>query len=217
MKNLLFVIFSFCSVICFSQPYSHGKVKVVNSFADYKVRVVSSNADLRIKQVSSFPDKQGEWQFVSSFPDFTIQFVDDFEDFTIEWIGEPYSVNEPATSHNVVVYGTGNERRSLAYGIDQQSCSVIVKHDSATYQLPMAAKVKVVEHDADLRILDASQYAWTNACVQLVDSSYNEPLKCCQWKVVDSDYDYTIQYIRHWFEADIVILFTDKNIGLSRD
>ena len=55
-----------------------GKVKVVKSFADIKVQVVKSFPDLKVKKVSSFPDKIGEWQFVDSFPDFTIQFVDAF-------------------------------------------------------------------------------------------------------------------------------------------
>ena len=52
-----------------------GKVKVVNSFPDIKV-----------KKVSSFPDKIGEWQFVDSFPDFTIQFVDSFPDIKIQYV-----------------------------------------------------------------------------------------------------------------------------------
>ena len=63
-----------------------GKVKVVKSFADIKVQVVKSFPDLKVKKVSSFPDKIGEWQFVDSFPDFTIQFVDAFPDIKIQYV-----------------------------------------------------------------------------------------------------------------------------------
>lgn len=63
-----------------------GKVQVVKSFADIKVQVVNSFPDLRVKRVSSFPDEIGEWQFVDSFPDFTIQFVDSFPDITIQYV-----------------------------------------------------------------------------------------------------------------------------------
>lgn len=64
----------------------HGKVKVVQSFADFKVKVVQSFPDLKVKKVSSFPDNCGEWQFVESFPDFTVQFVESFPDFTIQFV-----------------------------------------------------------------------------------------------------------------------------------
>ena len=63
-----------------------GKVKIVNSFPNFKVKVVSAFEDLKVKSVSSFPDDCGEWQFVDSFPDFTIQFVDSFPDFTIKFV-----------------------------------------------------------------------------------------------------------------------------------
>ena len=60
-----------------------GKVKVVKSFADFEVKKVSSFPDIEVKKVNSFPDDCGEWQFVESFPDFTIKYVDSFPDFTI--------------------------------------------------------------------------------------------------------------------------------------
>jgi hypothetical protein len=63
-----------------------GKVKVVNSFADFKVKKVSSFPDLEVKEVKSFPDDCGEWKFVESFPDFTIQYVESFPDFTIRMV-----------------------------------------------------------------------------------------------------------------------------------
>ena len=63
-----------------------GKVKIVKSFGDIKVKVVNAFPDLKVKKVSSFPDKIGEWQFVDSFPDFTIQFVDSFPDIKIQYV-----------------------------------------------------------------------------------------------------------------------------------
>src|ERR1044071_6280924 len=63
-----------------------GKVQVVNSFADFKVQVVTSFPDLRVQKVNSFPDACGKWEFVKSFPDFTVQFVDSFPDFTIQYV-----------------------------------------------------------------------------------------------------------------------------------
>jgi hypothetical protein len=65
----------------------YGKVKVVTSFADLKVKIVNSFPDLEVKTVTSFPDDCGEWQFVESFPDFTIQFVENFEDISIKFVG----------------------------------------------------------------------------------------------------------------------------------
>jgi hypothetical protein len=65
----------------------YGKVKVVTSFADLKVKIVNSFPDLEVKTVTSFPDKCGEWQFVETFPDFTIQFVENFEDISIKFVG----------------------------------------------------------------------------------------------------------------------------------
>ena len=55
--------------------YLYGKVQEVSSFPDIKVQVVSS-----------FPDNIGEWQFVDSFPDFTVQFVDSFPDIKIKFV-----------------------------------------------------------------------------------------------------------------------------------
>ena len=63
-----------------------GKVKVVKSFADIKVQVVKSFPDLKVKKVNAFPDQIGDWQFVDSFPDFTIQFVDSFPDIKIQYV-----------------------------------------------------------------------------------------------------------------------------------
>lgn len=63
-----------------------GKVKVVDSFPDVRVKAVSSFPDIKVKEVDAFADDCGEWQFVDSFPDFTIQYVDSFPDFEIAWV-----------------------------------------------------------------------------------------------------------------------------------
>ncbi|MFM7469606.1 MAG: hypothetical protein ACKO37_08925 [Vampirovibrionales bacterium] len=64
----------------------YGKVKVVDSFPDIKVKQVDSFQDLSVEKVSSFPDSCGQWQFVDSFPDFTIQYVDSFPDVTVRFV-----------------------------------------------------------------------------------------------------------------------------------
>jgi len=64
----------------------HGKVKIVSSFPKYKIKITSSFPDIKVKKVTSFPDKPGEWQFVDSFPDFTVQIVDSFPDFTVQYV-----------------------------------------------------------------------------------------------------------------------------------
>lgn len=63
-----------------------GKVQVVKSFPDFKVKVVTSFADLRVQRVKSFPDACGKWEFVESFPDFTVEYVESFPDFTITYV-----------------------------------------------------------------------------------------------------------------------------------
>ena len=64
----------------------YGRVQVVTSFADFDVRVVTSFPDLDVEVVTSFPDRCGKWEFVNSFPDFTIRFVESFPDFTIQFV-----------------------------------------------------------------------------------------------------------------------------------
>lgn len=64
----------------------YGRVQVVKSFPDFKVQIVESFADLHVLRVKSFPDSCGKWEFVNSFPDFTIEYVDGFPDFTITFV-----------------------------------------------------------------------------------------------------------------------------------
>ena len=63
-----------------------GKVKIVENFGDIKVKVVTAFPDIKVKSVTSFPDEIGEWQFVDSFPDFTIQFVEAFPDIKVQFV-----------------------------------------------------------------------------------------------------------------------------------
>lgn len=65
----------------------YGKVQVVDRGADIKVRRVNSSPDLKVKSVTAFADSCGEWQFVTSYPDFKVQFVENFADFTIKTVG----------------------------------------------------------------------------------------------------------------------------------
>ena len=72
----------------------HGKVKVVEHFADIKVQVVTSFPDLKVKVVEHFPDSCGEWQMVEHFPDFTIQFVTSFPDIKIKYVEHFPGINK---------------------------------------------------------------------------------------------------------------------------
>lgn len=63
-----------------------GKVQVVKSFPDFRVQVVENFADLNVQRVKSFPDSCGKWEWVNSFPDFTIEYVEGFPDFTIAYV-----------------------------------------------------------------------------------------------------------------------------------
>lgn len=64
----------------------HGRVKFVTSFAAFRVKVVAQSPDLRVQIVNQFPNRCGQWQVVSDFPDFTVQQVDAFGDFTIQYV-----------------------------------------------------------------------------------------------------------------------------------
>ena len=63
-----------------------GRVKVVESWADFKVEVVTGWSDLRVKKVDDSPTNIGEWQFVDSWPDFTIEYVSSYADFKIKFV-----------------------------------------------------------------------------------------------------------------------------------
>lgn len=65
----------------------HGKVKIVQSHANYRVFVENNNPDLNVRIVPAFANKPGKWQIVTSDQDFTVQFVDNksLADFTIKF------------------------------------------------------------------------------------------------------------------------------------
>lgn len=64
-----------------------GRVQYVTSFPDITVRETAF-PDLRVRE-GSFADECGEWEIVTSFPDFTVEIVTSFEDFGIEYSSFP--------------------------------------------------------------------------------------------------------------------------------
>ena len=92
MKRFFLLFFLLFSTFAFAEQKSvdvskiYGKIKFVDHFADYKVKVVTNFADLHVQKVKSFSDKEGKWEIVESFPDYTIQLVDSFPDFTIKYV-----------------------------------------------------------------------------------------------------------------------------------
>ena len=63
-----------------------GRVQVVESFPDFQVEEVNSFPDLKVQKVMICPNDIGQWEFVDSFPDFTIKYVNSFPDFTIQFV-----------------------------------------------------------------------------------------------------------------------------------
>ncbi len=168
MKNFVFIFFIFCSVACFSQSYPYGKVRVVNSYADYKVRVVTSFPDLQVEKVNAYADSPGKWQFVDAYEDFTVEFVNAFEDFTIEWV-DHVSTSYPApNSHNVTVYGGESlpPVKTYAYDVDAKNCRMTVNHSGTLKQYPLCAKVKIVDSKGDVLIYDSS-WEWSLSLIHI--------------------------------------------------
>ena len=62
----------------------HGKVEIVESFADIKVEIVDAFPDIRVKWVNAFANDCGEWEKVESFGDFKIELVNSFPDLKIK-------------------------------------------------------------------------------------------------------------------------------------
>ena len=62
------------------------KVLLIATMLVTMVPAICSAGAVKVQKVSSFPDKIGQWQFVDSFPDFTIQFVDSFPDIKIQYV-----------------------------------------------------------------------------------------------------------------------------------
>lgn len=76
----------FALLLALSPCQLKGKVRFVESNADYKVFVGDPFPDLRVKFVNNFPNDPGEWQVVPAFEDFTVQIVQNKSraDFTIQ-------------------------------------------------------------------------------------------------------------------------------------
>ena len=216
MKNFVFVLFCFCSVVCFSQSYPYGKVRVVNSRADYKVRVVNVNADLKVEKVNAYADRQGRWQFVDAFEDFTVEFVNAFEDFTIEYVDHVNTSYPAPNSHNVTVYGGGGTLppvKTYAYDVDAKNCRMTVNHSGTLKQFPLCAKVKIVDSDADVLIYDSS-WEWSSDIY--IDTTNATPTECCQWQFVDSCYDFTVQFVKDLNQPfDVAVCFCYRLQGTS--
>jgi hypothetical protein len=64
----------------------YGRVKVVETHADFNVRIVEQHPDLRVQKVSGFANECGRWQFVETHPDFTVRFVKTHPDFDIIYV-----------------------------------------------------------------------------------------------------------------------------------
>lgn len=218
MKNFVFIFFIFCSVACFSQSYPYGKVRVVNSYADYKVRVVTSFPDLQVEKVNAYADSPGKWQFVDAYEDFTVEFVNAFEDFTIEWV-DHVSTSYPApNSHNVTVYGGGEvlKYETFAYDVNPQNCTFSVKRPDGIKQYPLCAKVKLVSSNADVVVYDAT-YTCCDAEV-FIDTTSTTPTECCWWQYVDSCYDFTVQIVKDLTQpVDLAAHFCYRPIRSSLD
>ena len=52
-----------------------GKVRFVQSHADYKVYVNNSSPDVDVELVEAFPNKSGQWKVVQAHQDFSVQVV----------------------------------------------------------------------------------------------------------------------------------------------
>lgn len=63
-----------------------GKVRIVDWNGDIKVAVSNNFPDLDVKVVEHFPNRVGEWQFVTYGEDFTVEFVDNFPDLYIRYV-----------------------------------------------------------------------------------------------------------------------------------
>lgn len=99
MRKIIILFLVFISLTAYSQSEAPitddctcngvklwGKVKIVDSFADFDIQVVESFEDIRVEIVRSFPDQCGKWQIVESFPDFKVRFVRSFPDFKIKYV-----------------------------------------------------------------------------------------------------------------------------------
>lgn len=108
MKRILFILIVISALCCsmrsddciskdgyFRGKRLCGRVKIVDSLADFKVKVVGSLADLHVRVVDGIANDPGEWRFVESGQDFSVRFVESGEDFTIRYVESLPGVNRP--------------------------------------------------------------------------------------------------------------------------
>jgi hypothetical protein len=199
VKKIFFInLLALLSFGCKSQdinPYNctfkgkklYGKVKIVNSNADFKVRVVDYSEDISIKKTVNNPSSCGEWKFVESSEDFKIQIVKDGEDFKIRYItGSPQINNTSSNNYNTK--------------IDAPDCTF--------HGIPLKGKVKVVTSSADIKVKVVENFQ--DISIKVVS---NFPDDCGEWQFVDSFPDFTIQYVENF--PDFEIKFVENFPGIK--
>ncbi|MBQ7389223.1 MAG: hypothetical protein IJW01_07630 [Paludibacteraceae bacterium] len=235
--TLLCLLIVALPVTLFSQPYLKGKVKVVNSLADYKVRVVNAFPDLKVQIVNTTPHHDGQWQMVTALEDFSIQFVDAFEDFTIQYVdafpgptkkhnaspavssqSNAQTVSESSTSSSTVVVSGWPNRRVLPnseYGVVVEEDSFSIPRRLPGRKFPIHARVQIVDSLPDLLLKYSSGKAFPNLKLSM-DSTASD--KKFHWQIVDSCPDFTIQFYNYWQYVDAIVVFTnfydDKNLRI---
>jgi len=199
MKTLiLLVILIILDLGCSSQdinPYTctykdkklYGKVKAVNSNADFKVKIVNSNEDISVNQTARNPDACGEWNFVEYSEDFKVQIVTYGEDFTIRYTTGESKIKNPSS----------NEYNRE---IDKTNCTF--------HGIPLKGKVKVVTSFPDFKVKVVENFQ--DISIKVVS---NFPDDCGEWQFVDNFPDFTIQYVENF--PDIEIKFVENFPGVK--
>lgn len=194
----LLVIFIVVGFGCSSQdinPYTctykgkklYGKVKIVNSNADFIVKIVNSNEDISILQTSGNPNDCGEWKFVEYSEDFKIQIVTSGEDFTIR-----YTTGESKIKNTI-----SNE---FTKKIDKTNCTF--------HGIPLKGKVKVVTSFPDFKVKVVENFQ--DISIKVVNDF---PDDCGEWQFVDNFPDFTIQYVENF--EDVKIKFVENFPGVK--
>jgi hypothetical protein len=184
--------------MCYSQdinPYTctfkgkklYGKVKVVNSNADFKVKIVNSNEDISICRTNDNPDACGEWKFVEYSEDLKIEFVTSGEDFTIRYTTGESKIKNPSSNQY-------NKE------IDKTNCTF--------HGIPLRGKVKVVTSFPDFKVKVVENFQ--DISIKVVS---NFPDDCGDWQFVDDFPDFTIQYVENF--PDVEIKFVDNFPGVK--
>jgi hypothetical protein len=154
-----------------------GKVKEVNSNADFKVKIVNGNEDISIIQTTGNPDACGEWKFVEYSEDFKVQIVTSGEDFSIRYItGESKINNSSSNQYNKE--------------IDKANCTF--------HGIPLKGKVKIVTSFPDLKVKVVENFQ--DISIKVVS---NFPDECGEWQFVENFPDFTIQFVDNFPDFEI--------------